>query len=101
MYLIHLFIIVSTIMCASSEMSDIEEMYLNFFVQIESVQKSIDILKLRVDAMSETSKNKQPYVDKETFDDLKAQVDAWKDNFKAKQQNGDSKMENSESQQSK
>lgn len=31
----------------------IEEMYLNFFTQIENVKKSIDILKVRMDLLSE------------------------------------------------
>ncbi|XP_065356973.1 angiopoietin-related protein 1-like [Calliphora vicina] len=119
MYLNYLIIIVSIIMCGgvSSEMNTVEEMYLNFFVQIESVKKSIDILKVRLDAVSEknpsdggsfidnkfqaqvienlgavkqyldvlntrldpltdNSKNKQQYVDKQSFDDLKTQLNS-------------------------
>ncbi|XP_065356011.1 angiopoietin-related protein 2-like [Calliphora vicina] len=128
-------------MCVvSAEMNPVNEMNLNVFVEIESLKKSIDILKLRLDAVSEknpydggshidnkfqvqvfenfgivkhylddlktrldpltdNSKNKQEYVDKQSFDELKTQLDVLTDNFKAKQQNVESKMEKLESQQ--
>ncbi|XP_065356995.1 fibroleukin-like [Calliphora vicina] len=93
MYLKYLIIIVSTVMCASSEMSNTEENYSNFFVQLESVKKTIDILKVRLDAVSE----KNPcdcfsLIDskignvKESFEGINTRLDALIYNSKIKEQ---------------
>ncbi|XP_037818043.1 angiopoietin-related protein 7-like [Lucilia sericata] len=57
----YLIVIATTVICVNCELRDIEEMYLNFFVQIESVKKSIDILKLRMDALNEKNPNSNYY----------------------------------------
>ncbi|XP_046812644.1 uncharacterized protein LOC111686736 [Lucilia cuprina] len=53
MYLKFLIIILFSIISVNSELRDIEEMYLNFFVQMESVKKSVDTIKVRLDVLSE------------------------------------------------
>ncbi|KAM7351069.1 fibrinogen-like protein 1 [Cochliomyia hominivorax] len=53
MYIKYLIIIIFAIIGANCAMTEIEEMYLNFFIQIESVKKSVEILKLRMDALSD------------------------------------------------
>ncbi|XP_065356964.1 angiopoietin-related protein 2-like isoform X2 [Calliphora vicina] len=89
----YLIIIVSIIMCGgvSSEMNTVEEMYLNFFVQIESVKKSIDILKVRLDAVSEKNCcGSGSLIDfgvvKQYFDDFNNRLDPLIDSSKNKQQ---------------
>ncbi|XP_065357192.1 fibroleukin-like [Calliphora vicina] len=102
MYLNYLIIIVSIIICGvNSEMNTVDEMYLNFFVQIESVKKSIDILKVRLDAVSEKNPcDGGSHIDsefqiqvfenfgvfKKYFDDLNTRLDSLIDNSKNKQQ---------------
>ncbi|XP_065357995.1 microfibril-associated glycoprotein 4-like [Calliphora vicina] len=53
----YLIFILTTLTCANCELCDTGDIYLNFFVQIESVKKSIDVLKLRVDVLNENNPN--------------------------------------------
>ncbi|XP_065361080.1 angiopoietin-4-like [Calliphora vicina] len=99
MYLKYLMIIVSTIMCASSEMRNTDEMHSNVFVQLESVKKTIDILKVRLDAVSEKNLcDCFSLIDskignaKQSYDDINTRLDILIDNSKIKQQDTDKQL---------
>ncbi|XP_065356014.1 fibroleukin-like [Calliphora vicina] len=83
-------------MCATSEISDIDEKYLNLFDQIESVKNTIDILKVRLGAVSEkNSTDIYALIDskfgivKQSFDDINTRLDVLIDNSKIKQRDTD------------
>ncbi|KAM7354509.1 microfibril-associated glycoprotein 4-like isoform 2-T2 [Cochliomyia hominivorax] len=71
---------------SSSAMNDIEQMYLNFFTQIESVKKSIEILKVRMDVLGDRNQiTNHCAIDKqfsslvfENFDNLKKMLNDMK-----------------------